>query len=54
MNAREVILTFRFEDADELAQWRKEHGDIYDYMFAEICQNHDFGFLAHVEVKPAE
>lgn len=50
-----VVLTFTFESQAELVAWIKEHdGDLFEWMFAELCQNHGFGFLVDVQTLPDE
>ena len=42
-------VTFVFEiDEEELEEFEDTNGDLYDWAFAEICQNQGFGFLTNI------
>jgi len=43
-----VVMEFEI-DEDELDEFIEEHGDVYEWAFAEICQNWGFGFLTGVQ-----
>jgi len=45
-----VILEFSFDDREELKTFLAEQGEgtLYDWAYAEICQNLGFGFLTDI------
>lgn len=44
-----VRMEFEIEPAD-LEEFEADHGgDLTEWVFAEICQNHGFGFLVGIE-----
>ena len=47
---KKVTLEFIF-DEDELVEFVENHGTINDFIFGELCQNWNFGFLTQVLVE---
>ena len=43
-----VILEFEI-DEDDLDEFEKQNGNLYEWVFGEICQNQGFGFLTHID-----
>ena len=48
-----VILEFDLEPG-ELEDFEAENGPLYDWVFAEVCQNQGFGFLTNIRYEESE
>lgn len=48
-----VVLEFTM-DPDELQEILSEEDSLYDWVFAEICQNLGFGFLTAARTYPED
>jgi hypothetical protein len=49
-----VILEFEFEDGELEDFEESTGGSLYDWIFAEMCQNQGFGFLTNIKREESE
>lgn len=50
----DVVVTLEFTmPRKELEDFVEENGNVDDWAFGEICQNHDFGMLTGCQIKRA-
>lgn len=49
-----VILEFEFENGELEDFLETTSSSLYDWVFAEMCQNHGFGFLTGIRKEESE